>query len=189
MPRVLKLTMTNFKKEIEKKTEGEFKNLNLFARPRLKVVTVSLRVGRFKDDPKAVAKALEELAVITGQLPSGRLSKKAISSFKLKEGELVGFLVSLRGDRMRDFVEKLVKVVMPSVRDFRGLPARSVDKQGNLNIGLKDQTVFPEIDPNKIDRLRGLGISLVGQGLKDRPQARKFWETLGFIFSRESLVK
>ncbi len=177
--------MPTFKKEFENKTEKEFKELNPLARPRLKTVYVSMRVGRFKDDAKAVSKALEELAAITGQLPSGRLSKKAISSFKLKQGETVGFLVSLRGERMWNFVDKLVRVVLPAVRDFRGLPASAIDTQGNLTIGLKDQTVFPEIDPNKIDRLRGMGISLVGQNIKDELPARKFWEVLGFVFSRE----
>lgn len=177
--------MSNFKEEIEKKMESEFKELNRLARPKIKAVAVSMRTGRFKDDPKAVSKALEELTLITGQVPSGRASKKAISSFKLKEGEIVGYLVSLRGARMWHFAEKLIKVVLPAVRDFRGLAASSIDKQGNLTIGLKDQTVFPEIDPNKIDRVRGLGISLVAQGLK-APQAKKFWETLGFVFSREN---
>lgn len=146
-------------------------------------IVVSLRLGRFKDDPKAIEAARHELIQITGQRPADRRAKKAVSSFKIKEGDLVGLVVTLRGKRMRSFLEKLVKVVLPAVRDFKGLRLASLDRQGNLNLGFREQTVFPEIDANQIDRLRGLGVSLTTR-LKDRQVAKKFFESLGFVFSQ-----
>lgn len=173
-----------FFNDVSQRVAESFARLNLLARPRLWAVAVSLRVGRFKEDAAQVAAAKAELEKITGQLPSGRIAKKAISSFKLKEGELVGFLVTLRGRRMWAFVEKLVKVVLPAVRDFRGLPVSSLDRQGNLTIGFREQTVFPEVDANKIDHLRGVAVTLKIQNSKDPETAKKYWRCLGLVFAK-----
>lgn len=173
----------DFIKEVEEKLKKEFKVKNVNSLPKLQKISISLRVGRFKEDQKSVEVAKEELAMISGQVPSPRYSKKSISSFKLKEGELVGFLATLRGKKMWYFLQKAVKVILPSVRDFSGIRVASIDGQGNLSLGFKDQTPFPEVDPNKIDKLRGLGVTLTTKDLKDRLQARKFYECLGFVFS------
>jgi large subunit ribosomal protein L5 len=168
---------------VKEKIAKEFAVKNVNALPRLAKISVSLRVGRYKEDQKSIESAREELRTITGQRPSERISKKSISSFKLKSGDMVGFLVTLRGDRMWSFLQKLVKVVLPSVRDFSGTDPRSIDHQGNLSIGFKDQTPFPEIDPNKIDKLRGVGVTLT-TSLFDSTQSQKFFECIGFVFSK-----
>lgn len=173
----------DFISRTRKKLAADFAVGNLNAQPTLTSISVSLRLGRFKDDLKAVEAAKKELEEITGQRPSLRRAKKAVSSFKIKEGDLVALAVTLRGKRMWAFLEKLVKVVLPAVRDFKGIRLASLDGQGNLSLGFREQTVFPEIDPNKVDRLRGLGVSLT-TSLKGREPARKFFESLGFVFSR-----
>lgn len=172
-----------FKKQISKKVAEEFNLRNVNALPRVSKISVSMRVGRFKEDQNSVEAARRELSVITGQKPSERISKKAISAFKLKGGDMVGFLVTLRGEKMWSFLQKLVKVILPSVRDFSGTNPKSIDAQGNLSLGFKDQTPFPEIDPNKIDKLRGVGITITTT-LRDPAKTRKFFESLGFVFSK-----
>ena len=170
--------------DVQEKIKKEFKLENVNALPKLARISVSLRIGRFKEDAKTVESAKEDLKLITGQAPSERFSKKSISSFKLKEGDMVAFLVTLRGGRMWSFLEKLVRVVLPSVRDFSGTNPKSIDRQGNLSIGFRDQTPFPEIDPNKIDKLRGVGVTLT-TSVNNPEKSRKFFECLGFVFSKE----
>lgn len=170
--------------ETLEKVKKEFKVGNINALPKLERISVSLRVGRFKEDQKSVESAKEDLRSITGQEPVARFSKKSISSFKLKEGDMVAFLVTLRGEKMWSFLSKLVKVILPSVRDFSGTDPKSIDRQGNLSIGFRDQTPFPEIDPNKIDKLRGVGVTLT-TSLRNHETSRKFFECLGFVFSKE----
>lgn len=173
-----------FIKGIKEKITKEFVVKNVNALPKLKKISVSLRVGRYKEDQKGVEVAKEELQSITGQKPSERISGKSISSFKLKSGDLVGLLVTLRGEKMWSFLQKLVKVVLPSVRDFDGTNPKSIDRQGNLSIGFRDQTAFPEIDPNKIDKLRGVGVTLT-TSLSNPARSQKFFECVGFVFTKE----
>lgn len=169
---------------IKGKITKELSVKNVNAIPKLTKISVSLRVGRFKEDQKGVESAKEDLQAITGQKPSERVSGKSISSFKLKGGDMVGLLVTLRGEKMWSFLQKLVKVVLPSVRDFSGTNPKSIDHQGNLSIGFKDQTPFPEIDPNKIDKLRGVGVTLT-TSLSDPARSQKFFECIGFVFTKE----
>ncbi|MCL5003786.1 MAG: 50S ribosomal protein L5 [Patescibacteria group bacterium] len=170
-----------FIKSAREKIKKEFSLSNINAVPKLQKISVSARTGTFKDDPKGLELAREELGLITGQRPSARVSKKAISAFKLKGGETVGFLVTLRGKKMWAFLQKLTQAALPQVRDFRGIKSTSLDRQGNLSIGFRDQTAFPEIDPNKVDRARGLAVTITGS-VSDSAKAKKFFECLGFVF-------
>lgn len=179
------MNVVEFTLEVQEKLKKEFKVENVNSLPKLEKISVSLRVGKFKEDQKLIDSAKEDLRLITGQAPMPRYSKKSISSFKLKEGDLVGFLTTIRGKKMWFFLQKLVKVVLPSVRDFSGVSLTSIDEQGNMSLGFKDQTPYPEIDPNKVDKLRGLGLTLTTRGFKNRGMAKKFYQCLGFAFKKE----
>ena len=132
-------------------------------------------------DKGVLAKASEQLAAIAGQKPKVTRAKTSIANFKVREGDPVGLTVTLRGKRMQDFVTKLINIVLPRVRDFHGVPTTAFDKKGNYTLGLAEQIVFPEIDYAKIDKIRGLEITLVNNA--DNPKsAKKLLESLGFKF-------
>lgn len=134
---------------------------NDLAVPRLTKIVVSVGLGRVSKDEKAVEEVLSTLAVITGQKPVTTRARKSIAGFSLRENDLVGAFVTLRGQRMYEFLDRLVTFSLPRVRDFRGLPAEGFDRDGNYNFGLKDQTVFPEIDYNKVGHVFGMNINMV----------------------------
>lgn len=133
---------------------------NPHATPRLDKIVVNVGTGSMRQVPKVVESVQADLAIITGQRPSPRAAKKAIAGFKLREGETVGVSVTLRGQRMYDFFERLVRVALPRIRDFRGLSRSGFDGQGNYAFGVREQTVFPEIDTDTVSRFYGLGISI-----------------------------
>lgn len=145
-------------------------------------LVVNVGVGRARNlaqfEEKVLPAIMEELAVITGQRPSPRAAKKAVASFKTREGDIVGLQVTLRGARMREFLTKLIRIVLPRVKDFRGLDARAVDAHGNLNIGFREQYVFPEINPEKSKVSFGLQATIVPRS-KDRARAIAFYESIG----------
>ena len=138
-------------------------------------------VGRALDDPKYLESAANDLTVITGQKPAVRKAKKAVAAFKLKAGDTVGLMVTLRGKRMRDFFEKLVNIVLPRLRDFHGVSRKSFDGSGNYSLGIEEHTVFPEIDSNKVDRVKGLEVTLVTTAKNDE-EGLKLLEKLGMPF-------
>lgn len=144
-------------------------------------IVVNMGVGAEKDKKEGLEQAKDNLAVITGQTPSFRLAKKAVASFSIKKGDIVGVAVTLRGGRMWDFLEKLVKVVLPRTKDFRGVSRKSFDGKGNLTIGVEEQTAFPEIDPHKIDRIRGLEVT-IATSTKDDEKAYQVLKELGMPF-------
>lgn len=156
--------MSNLRKTFEEKLKEQLREelhlRNLLAVPRLTKIVVNMGVGVAKDDPKLLASYREDLRAITGQQPAVRRAKKAEAGFKIKEGDEIGLLATLRGEKMWSFFEKLVCVVLPRIRDFRGLPRTGFDGKGNYNLGISEQVVFPEINPNKVDRLKSLGINL-----------------------------
>jgi large subunit ribosomal protein L5 len=154
----------------------EFGYTNMFASPRLMKVVVSAGVGKADKNRKAMI--MKRLADITGQKPSPRAAKTSIAQFKLREGEIVGYQVTLRGDRMFDFLDKLVHIALPRTRDFRGLNATAIDGMGNLTIGLKEHSIFPEASEEDLKDVFGLAITLVTTA-KNKPEAEAFFRHLG----------
>ena len=133
----------------------------LLATPRLTKIVVSMGVGAATQDPKILDSAMQDLAIITGQRPCLRRAKRSIAQFRVREKNPVGCLVTLHGDRMYEFMDRLVSLALPRIRDFRGLSPESVDGRGNYNLGLREQTVFPEIDLDKVTRVQGMNVTFV----------------------------
>lgn len=129
--------------------------------PKLEKIVINMGVGEATQQPALLEKAVEELTLISGQKPIITKAKNSIAGFKLREGQSIGCKVTLRGDRMWEFFDRLLAVAVPRIRDFRGLPAHSWDGRGNYTFGLKDQTVFPEVNPDRVDRPRGMDITIV----------------------------
>ncbi len=156
---------------------------NVWAVPRMKKVVVNVGVGEASQNIKLLDAAMEELAAITGQRPVVRRARKSIAAFKLREGQPVGATVTLRGKRMYEFIDRLVNVALPRVRDFRGAPTKSFDGRGNYTLGLEDQLIFPEIDFSRVSQNRGMNITFVTTSRNDQG-ARRLLELLGLPFRR-----
>ncbi|MGH2450922.1 MAG: 50S ribosomal protein L5 [Candidatus Limnocylindria bacterium] len=154
---------------------------NVMQIPRVEKIVLNIGMGEAIGNAKAMDAAANDLAQITGQRPVVTRSRKAISNFRLRVGMPIGLKVTLRGERMWHFLEKLVSVALPRIRDFQGIPDRSFDGRGNFSLGLKEQLVFPEIDYDKIDRLRGLEITIVTTAKTDE-EARALLRGLGMPF-------
>ena len=138
-------------------------------------------VGESVGEPKALENAVSEMTAIAGQKPSLRRAKKAISNFKLREGVPIGCMVTLRGNRMYEFLDRLITLALPQVRDFRGVPARGFDGRGNYNLGVKEQIIFPEIDYDRIDHIRGMNITIVTSAQTDE-EGRELLKSFGMPF-------
>lgn len=156
---------------------------NIHAVPRLVKVVVSIGLGESILTPSIMESAIEDVKTITGQAPMVTRAKKSISNFKLREGMKIGLKATLRGEKMYAFVERLVNVALPRVRDFRGIPATGFDGTGNYNLGLREQYVFPEIDYDKIDKTRGMQITFVTSGRNDE-EARLLLTKFGLPFKK-----
>ncbi|NMC13156.1 MAG: 50S ribosomal protein L5 [Chloroflexi bacterium] len=152
--------------------------------PRIKKVVVNIGVGEALDNAKALDAAVEDLTQITGQKPIITKARKSIANFKLREGRAIGVKVSLRGERMWSFLDRLMNIALPRVRDFRGVSADAFDGRGNYTLGLREQLVFPEISYDKIDKLRGLEISIVTTARTDE-EGRQLLRMLGMPFKKE----
>jgi large subunit ribosomal protein L5 len=150
--------------------------------PRLDKIVVNIGLGEALQNAKAVDAAVGDLALITGQKAITTRAKRSIAQFRLRTGNTIGAKVTLRGERMWDFLERLTTVVLPRIRDFRGVPGRSFDGRGNYSLGLREQLAFPEIDYDKVDRLRGLEVSIVTTAKTDE-ESRKLLELLGMPFA------
>ena len=157
---------------------------NVMQVPRIQKVVVNIGLGEAMDNPKALEAAVADLMQITGQKPIMTKARKSIANFKLREGRLIGTKVTLRGDRMWAFLDRLINVALPRVRDFRGISANAFDGRGNYTLGLKDQLVFPEIEYDKIDKLRGMEITIVTSAKND-DEARAMLQLLGMPFSKK----
>jgi large subunit ribosomal protein L5 len=156
-----------YNKEIKDSIKKELKIKNVMMIPKLEKIVVNSGVGEATQNIKLLNKVVEELTVITGQKPVIRKAKKSIAAFRLREGMPIGASVTLRGKRMYEFFDKLVSVVIPRVKDFRGLSSKSFDGRGNYTMAIKDQLVFPEIDYNKVDRTNGMQITIVTSAEKN----------------------
>jgi large subunit ribosomal protein L5 len=159
-----------------------FQYANAMQVPRLEKIVVNAGVGEAVQEPKALESVLAELTAITGQKPALRRAKKAISNFKLREGMPIGAMVTLRQDRMFEFLDRLVNFTLPQVRDFRGVPARGFDGRGNYNLGIREQIIFPEIDYDRTDRIRGMNITFVTTAKTDE-EAKELLRLFGVPFS------
>jgi len=163
----------------------EFNYRNIMEVPRIEKVVVNVGLGEAMDDSKALEAALVDLTTITGQKPVQTKSRRDIANFKLRAGRIIGTKVTLRGDRMWAFLDRLVNVALPRVRDFRGVSPNSFDGRGNYTLGLRDQLIFPEIEYDKIDKLRGMEITIVTTAKNDE-HSRALLKFLGMPFRKEA---
>jgi len=152
--------------------------------PKIEKITVNMGVGDAKTDSRVLQEATTQLARITGQQPSIRRARKSIANFKLREGMAVGVSVTLRGERAYEFLDRLLSIAIPRIRDFRGLSPRSFDGRGNYNMGVKEQIIFPEIDYDKVDQVRGLDIAITTSAQTDE-ESFALLELFGMPFSRD----
>ena len=170
-----------YQKEVAPAIAKEFGIKNPMAIPRVQKVVLNMGIGEAIANAKILDTAADELRFITGQKPVITKAKKSIASFKLRQGMPIGVMVTLRGDRMYEFLDRLVSIALPRVRDFRGVSPKAFDGRGNYTIGVREQLIFPEIDFNKVDKLRGMNISIITTARNDE-QARALLKGLGMPF-------
>jgi len=172
---------TRFEKEVAPALLKELELKNAMAVPRLNKIVVNMGMGEATQNSKILDPAVNELGQITGQKPIVTKAKKSIAAFKVREGQAIGTMVTLRGDRMYEFLDRLVNIVLPRVRDFRGVSTKSFDGRGNYTLGLHDQLIFPEISYEKVDKMKGMNVTIVTTAANDS-QARTLLKHLGMPF-------
>ena len=170
-----------YKREVAPALMRDLGVKNALAAPRLEKIVLNMGLGEATQNPKILDSAVEELAAITGQKPVVTRAKKAIANFKLREGVPIGAMVTLRGDRMYEFFDRLVNVTLPRVRDFKGVPDRSFDGRGNYSLGLREQVIFPEINLDKVDKIKGLTVVVCTTARTDA-DAKALLRALGMPF-------
>ena len=175
-----------YKKDVVEKLKAKFAYKSVMQVPRIAKVTLNMGLGGAKDDKKIIAAAMGDLEKIAGQKPVATISRKSIAGFKLRENWPIGCKVTIRGERMYEFLDRLISIALPRVRDFRGLTIKSFDGRGNYSLGFKEQIVFPEIDYNKIDALRGLDITITTNA-KTNKEAQALLEAFSFPFKEKDI--
>ena len=170
-----------YQKDVVPALQKEFGYTNLMAVPKVRKVVVNMGLGEATANAKIIDTGSDELARITGQKPVTRRAKKSIAQFKVRQGQPIGTMVTLRGERMWEFLDRLIAVALPRVRDFRGVSPKGFDGRGNYTLGLRDQLMFPEIDYMKVDKARGMNISVVTTAKTDE-ESRKLLQLLGVPF-------
>lgn len=170
-----------YKNEITPKLMEKFQYKNVMQVPRIDRVVVNIGVGEAIQNPKALDGAVNDLQMITGQRPVVTKARKSIAGFKLREGMSIGCKVTLRGERMYEFLDRLINLALPRVRDFRGVSPDAFDGRGNYALGIKEQTIFPEIEYDKIDKIRGLEVNIVTTAKTDE-EARELLRAMGMPF-------
>jgi large subunit ribosomal protein L5 len=170
-----------FHKDIAPALQKELELKNPMAVPRLHKIVVNMGVGEATQNAKVLDPAVGELGQITGQKPVVTKAKKSIAAFKVREGQPIGAMVTLRGERAYEFLDRLINVVLPRVRDFRGVSTKSFDGRGNYTLGLRDQLIFPEIDYAKVDKLKGMNVTIVTTAKNDN-EARALLRSFGMPF-------
>jgi large subunit ribosomal protein L5 len=171
-------------REIAPALQKELGVKNPMAVPRVHKVVINMGVGEATQNAKVLDPAVNELGQITGQKPVVTRAKKSIAAFKVREGQAIGAMVTLRGDRMYEFLDRLINVALPRVRDFRGVSGKSFDGRGNYTLGVKDQLIFPEIDYAKVEKTKGMNVTIVTTA-KDDNQARTLLRHLGMPFRQD----
>ena len=170
-----------YKKETIPALVKKFGYKSVMQAPKLEKIVINIGLGDLRDNPKALENAMNDLSIITGQKPIITKAKKSVAAFKLREGANIGCKVTLRGSKMYDFAYKLMNIALPRVRDFRGLSSNSFDGRGNYSLGVKEQLIFPEIEYDKVDKLRGMDIIIVTSAKTDE-EARELLTLLGMPF-------
>jgi large subunit ribosomal protein L5 len=170
-----------YQKEVIPALTKEFGYKNVMAVPRIRKVVVNMGLGEATANAKIIDVGADELARITGQKPAVRRAKKSIAAFKVRKGMPIGTMVTLRGERMWEFLDRLMSIALPRVRDFKGVSPRGFDGRGNYTLGLRDQLLFPEIDYMKVDKARGMNVSVVTTAKNDE-EARKLLQFIGMPF-------
>lgn len=178
IPRLLE----RYRNEIIPQMMQVFNLKNRLAVPRLEKIVVNMGVGEGAQDIKLLEKSMEELAVITGQRPILRRAKKAIANFKIRQGNPIGCKVTLRRAMMYEFMDRLINVALPRIRDFRGVSAESFDKSGNYTLGMNEQNIFPEIEYDRITRTQGMDITFVIKNIESKEQAKELLRLFGMPF-------
>ena len=171
-------------KEVLPALMKEFSLENPMAAPRLEKIVVNMGVGEATQNAKLIDPAVTEVTQITGQKPVITKARKSIAQFKVREGNPIGVMVTLRGDRMYEFFDRLVNIALPRVRDFRGVPIKSFDGRGNFTLGVRDQLIFPEIDYSKVEKMKGMNITIVTTAGND-DQARSLLKHMGMPFRQQ----
>ncbi len=176
---------TAYQQEVRLRLKDELGLSSTMQVPRLQKITLNMGVGEAKTEAKMLDSAIDELTTIAGQRAHVRKARKSIASFKLREGMPVGARVTLRGDRMWEFLDRLVSIALPRIRDFRGLSPRSMDGRGNFSLGIREQIIFPEIDYDQIAGIRGLDVAITTSAANDE-QGLALLRALGMPFQRET---
>ena len=174
---------TKYKTEIVPVLMQEFSYANIMQAPRLQKVTLNIGLGEAVANAKALESASEDITTITGQHPVITKAKTSISNFKLREGMPIGVMVTLRGDRMWEFLDRLINASLPRIRDFNGVSPNSFDGRGNYSLGLREQVIFPEIEYDKVEKVRGMQITIVTTAKSDE-EAKRLLELMGMPFAR-----
>lgn len=172
--------VSRYREEVAPALMTEFSYTSVMQTPRIQKVVINIGMGEALDSPKTIDAAVEDLRIITGQQPVVTRAKKSIAQFKLREGRAIGVKVTLRGERMWSFLDRLINIALPRIRDFRGIPSK-LDGRGNYTIGLREQLIFPEIQFDKIDKVRGMEITIVTSAQTDE-EGRRLLKLMGMPF-------
>ncbi|MBI2723917.1 MAG: 50S ribosomal protein L5 [Chloroflexi bacterium] len=172
-----------YRAEIAPELMREFNFGNVMQVPRVQKITLNIGLGEAKENARAVETASADIATISGQKPMVTRAKKAIANFKIRENMPVGVAVTLRGDRMYEFLDRLLNVALPRIRDFHGVPAKAFDGRGNFSLGVREQLIFPEIEFDKVDRIRGMQINIATSAKNDE-EGRRLLEMMGMPFEK-----
>jgi large subunit ribosomal protein L5 len=173
----------NYNSKIKETLKSEFGIKNDFSLPNIKKIVLNVGAGEAVSNKKAIENIQQQIETIAGQKSVVTVARKSISAFKIRKGLAIGVKVTLRGKKMYDFLEKLITIVIPRLRDFRGIPHSTVDQHGNLNLGFSEQTIFPEIEYDKIDKLRGVEVTIV-TSTKNKEVCKRMYELLGVSFAK-----
>lgn len=173
-----------YNKEVVPALQNRFNYKNVMQVPKLDKIIVNMRVGEAKENPKALEGAIADMRIITGQQPVITTARKSIANFKVREGQKIGCMVTLRGDMMYSFFDRLMNIALPRTRDFKGVSRTSFDGRGNYAMGIKEQLIFPEIEYDKIDKIRGFDIIIVTTAHTDE-EARVLLEEFGMPFAKQ----
>jgi large subunit ribosomal protein L5 len=181
MARLLEQYRSEIVPTLQKKLDGR----NVLSLPRLEKIVVSMGLGKSRDEPKRTEAAMHDLATITGQQPALTKAKKSVASFHLRQGVVVGAKVTIRGRRMYEFLDRLINLAMPRIRDFRGMDPNAFDGRGNYSLGVTEQLVFPEVRVDDVKFQQGMNITIVITGSRSDEESRNLLEAFGFPFSRD----
>jgi len=173
--------LTRYKGDVRDKLSQEFGYKNTHQVPRVTKVVVNMGLGEAAQNPKLLDNAVEELGLITGQKPSVRKARKSVANFKLREGQAIGAMVTLRGERMWEFLDRLLSVALPRVRDFKGVSPKAFDGRGNYTLGIREQIIFPEIDYDKVEKIAGMNVTVCTTADTDA-EAKALLSHLGMPF-------